>query len=276
MEQRREKLRKNFAELITKAHTYIDAVVDNLWGRDLLTRENLDTIRSCNTPGEKAGRLMSMVRSRGVEGYTAFVDALRTAGEGELADKLDTPLFYTWKYIWSKDNSVMLQSYQKFTSKEVCRKDGEKRHPDYTTYDGPGAPQAILKIKKHYQPHDDDEILNKYHIMDNEGMKEIWAITVVRDNSTVSVFFKCPRCGYLSSSLGKKHSCKNPIHFPYDCVKCGKTVIPFHGVELSEDSPTYLCVWCGGELTKSEQKPHQSNCLERPTPLSEYSCIPPM
>ena len=269
MEQRREKLRQNFAELINKAHVYIDVAVDHLSDRDLLTRANLDDIRVCNTPEEKAGRLLRMIRSRGDEGYTVFVGALRDAGETELANKLDTPLFYTWKYIWSRDSSLMLQSHQKFISEEACRKDGEKKHPDYTTYDGPGAPHAILKIKKHYDLH--DEMVNRYHVIDNEGTKEIWAITVVRDDLTVSVFFKCPRCGYLSSSLGKKHNCRNLVHFPYSCLKCDKTVIPFHGVELSEEM--YLCVWCGGELTKNEQKTHQSSCRERPTPRSECTCL---
>ena len=47
-------------------------------------------------------------------------------------------------WIWSEDNSIMRRGKSWCTSKEDCTKEGKRNGPSYTSFDGPGAPSALL------------------------------------------------------------------------------------------------------------------------------------
>lgn len=107
------------------------------------------------------------------------------------------PDYYQWHYVWSEDNQIMLQSFQKFVSEAGCRVDGEKHHPSYTTFDGPNAPYACLVITTHTRDQPPDTV-QKYHKIYRGPRKclEIWQLALRSDPATnkTTAGFLCPRC----------------------------------------------------------------------------------
>ena len=63
-----------------------------------------------------------------------------------VANSKPAAVYYKWKWIWSEDNSTMIEGFQKFTRELDCRLAAEKVKPSYTSWDGAGAPSAELVI----------------------------------------------------------------------------------------------------------------------------------
>lgn len=54
---------------------------------------------------------------------------------------------YRYMWVWSDDGHIMTQGKSWFTNKESCLNQGRYVQPNYTTFDGPGAPSAELCIE---------------------------------------------------------------------------------------------------------------------------------
>lgn len=90
--------------------------------------------------------------------------------------------YYQWHYVWSEDNSLVMQSFQKFRNESECRRDGEKHHPSYTSFDGPNAPAAILRVTAHASGGKPDAMPTFYKVYRGDRkLLEIWQLAVRYD-----------------------------------------------------------------------------------------------
>ena len=273
MEQvHRDQLRSNHVALVEGMP--VTSVLNPLLAEGIITAYQYEVILAEKTRSKRASRLLNILPTRGPEAFSTFEKALTEAGAKHLAKLLLTPKpdYYTWHYKWSVDGHTMLQSYQKFTSEAVCRKDGEQRRPQYTTFDGPGAPTARLVVVPHngseVQQGSSDSLPIFHHIKKNNA-PEIWKLTLQKDSllGRVRAGFQCPRCFYFSEVLGGDHACLSWCPWtPYECLKCGGTVLPRHDIVKSDSDDSYTCAWCQYTLPNKDivRALHQTECPKRP------------
>ena len=89
--------------------------------------------------------LCSVLKADSRFGWAAYPDLLKTLTKD--AEKQ----LYRWVWIWSEngdgDGHIMDRGQTWFTDIESCRVEGKKHKPSYYTFDGPGAPIAVLCVE---------------------------------------------------------------------------------------------------------------------------------
>lgn len=94
------------------------------------------------------------------------------------------------------------------------------------------------------------------------GKKETWDFNKQRRITK----FRCPRCCFLTSSLGAEHNCTVSDWQPYNCLSCDKTVYPPNTFLAELGANFYFCLWCGGKLPNARYHHvnHAWQCCNKP------------
>lgn len=90
--------------------------------------------------------------------YEKLIEVLerepKSAEEGPAYPKLAARLkaspthqLYRYVWLWSEDQSVLAQGISWFTDRDACVAKGKSLQPSYDTFDGPGAPTAMLCVE---------------------------------------------------------------------------------------------------------------------------------
>ena len=94
--------------------------------------------------------LKNALLSGGALAYNRLVTVLEKESFSELAQLLNShgvQELYRYIWIWSTDGSIMRCGESWYTSKARCLFEGQHRIPSYCTFDGPGAPEAVLCVE---------------------------------------------------------------------------------------------------------------------------------
>ena len=82
-----ERIRSNYTELLTRLNP--QDVTDFLWQQQVLTTKDIELIQAAHTQAQKVFTFIAILRCKGKNGFTPFLEALKRNGYEELANKIE-------------------------------------------------------------------------------------------------------------------------------------------------------------------------------------------